>query len=1096
MAGQMRSRVHSVVIFLGFAILTPHSAICATWDGDAGNGLWSDPLNWSGNVVPTSTSEVLIDLDGAVVTLDTDFTLLDPGRLRIGDYITSSSATLIVESGRTLTIRSTGQHVNLVDRNSLLSNFGTVNVDTGLTLQLGGQFINQASGQLHIGSSTSYAAFNASATATDETLINHGSIVINGGTLSISSIVVNHGTFDFNASTTQFKYISLRGGMHYGTFHNTATGIFTATDGRIEVGDPSFNFPNTIINDGQFTFGGDFRVHRLITNTSQMDLTGGHLTLDCRADIRGPGTLLLGTVQEGCKLWDGEADDLWSNPTNWSLDSAPTSINNVEIPGGSTVRMDVPFELGLYRTLKNFGAASSEPQQGSLTIEPGVTLTITGQVTNSYGHLINNGRIVNNGTLENEGHQNINAARFDNHGDLENSGTFVNAGASYSAATNVEQFGLFTNYGNINNIGEIQNTSGTFVDYFGTIANPGSIYNSDHADMVLECTAFSGNDVLGSAPTIISCNESPVADAGPDQILECAGDTTPVTLNGFGSSDPDGDTLSFEWTGIFGTASGGNPTVLIGPLSTHPVVLDVDDGNGGSSSDSLLITVEDTTPPAVDAGPDAVLEAESSSGATHTVTPTADDLCSSTVVTQSPDQTLFPLGATTVTIFAVDDSSNGSSDSLVVTVQDTTPPVVLPPPDIITDAKGPNTSVDIERDRPATATDAVGVVSLTHNGPAVFPIGTTVVTWTATDTSGNSGTETQSVTLENVAPVLSEILDETINEGDTLNKSASYVDEDSIAWTATVDYGDGSGLQPLAIDTTTKAMALNHLYVDNGNYTVTVGIMDVEGTSNSMSFVVTANNVAPILGNVSASPAVAEVGAQAVSASVDFTDPGVLDTHTASIDWGDGSTTPASVAEANGTGIASADHVYLATGVYTVAITVTDNDGGASSSMFQFVVIYDPDGGFVTGGGWIDSPAGACQLTAACSTLTGKAKFGFVSKYKKGATTPTGNTEFQFKAGDLNFHSASYDWLLIAGHQAKYKGSGTINGAGNYGFMLSAIDANLTPSTDVDLFRIKIWDKDNADFVVYDNQMAAAEDDDPTTAIGGGSIVIHKAKKK
>ena len=53
------------------------------------------------------------------------------------------------------------------------------------------------------------------------------------------------------------------------------------------------------------------------------------------------------------------------------------------------------------------------------------------------------------------------------------------------------------------------------------------------------------------------------------------------------------------------------------------------------------------------------------------------------------------------------------------------------------------------------------------------------------------------------------------------------------------------------------------------------------------------------------------------------------------------------------------------------------------------------------------------------------------------------------------------------------------------------IDETLTPSTDVDLFRIKIWDKDSGDVVVYDNQTDAAEDADLTTAIGGGNIVIH-----
>ena len=73
-----------------------------------------------------------------------------------------------------------------------------------------------------------------------------------------------------------------------------------------------------------------------------------------------------------------------------------------------------------------------------------------------------------------------------------------------------------------------------------------------------------------------------------------------------------------------------------------------------------------------------------------------------------------------------------------------------------------------------------------------------------------------------------------------------------------------------------------------------------------------------------------------------------------------------------------------------------------------------------------------------------------------------------------------------------YKGVGTINGEGNYGFMLSAIDEKITPSTDVDLFRIKIWDKDNGDVIVYDNLMGADEDAEPTTEIQGGNIVIHK----
>ena len=125
--------------------------------------------------------------------------------------------------------------------------------------------------------------------------------------------------------------------------------------------------------------------------------------------------------------------------------------------------------------------------------------------------------------------------------------------------------------------------------------------------------------------------------------------------------------------------------------------------------------------------------------------------------------------------------------------------------------------------------------------------------------------------------------------------------------------------------------------------------------------------------------------------------------------------------------------------------------------------------------------------------IPGKANFGFVSKYQKGANVPVGSTEFNFLVANLNFHSDIYEWLVVAGPKAQYKGTGTINGSGNYGFVHTAIDSELTPSTKVDLFRIKIWDKGTG-LIIYDNQMGGADDSDPATAIKGGNIVIHKAK--
>ncbi|MCC6491142.1 MAG: hypothetical protein IT364_26880, partial [Candidatus Hydrogenedentes bacterium] len=150
--------------------------------------------------------------------------------------------------------------------------------------------------------------------------------------------------------------------------------------------------------------------------------------------------------------------------------------------------------------------------------------------------------------------------------------------------------------------------------------------------------------------------------------------------------------------------------------------------------------------------------------------------------------------------------------------------------------------------------------------------------------------------------------------------------------------------------------------------------------------------------------------------------------------------------------------------------------------------VYDPTAGFVTGGGWSWSPLGAY---AADPTLEGKANFGFVAKYKKGTNVPEGNTEFKFKAGNLNFHSDTYEWLVVAGAKAMFKGVGTINGEGSYKFMLTAIDGDLKGAADT--FRIRIWtEEDGNELTVYDNQMDDAIDADAMTELCGGSIIIHK----
>lgn len=296
---------------------------------------------------------------------------------------------------------------------------------------------------------------------------------------------------------------------------------------------------------------------------------------------------------------------------------------------------------------------------------------------------------------------------------------------------------------------------------------------------------------------------------------------------------------------------------------------------------------------------------------------------------------------------------------------------------------------------------------------------------------------------------------------------------------------------------------LKLLHYENGVWTDVTTSLDTTndiicGTVTSLSpFLVAEENVAPLVTAVTLPAAPVPLGTSA-SVTASFTDGNPGDTHTAVIGWDDGTTSSANVSEAAGAGTASAAHVYTSPGVYTVIATVSDGDlqGLRSSSDDQpaYIVVYDPTAGFVTGGGWFYSPAGACLWSgcAADGSTVGKASFGFVSRYKKGASTPSGNTEFQFKAGGLGFNSTSYQWLVVAGSRAQYKGEGTINGsAGTYGFLITAIDGALAGGGGVDRFRIKIWDVGTG-AIVYDNQMGGAEDTDAATALGGGSIVIHK----
>ncbi|MCC5929332.1 MAG: T9SS type A sorting domain-containing protein [Cyclobacteriaceae bacterium] len=184
----------------------------------------------------------------------------------------------------------------------------------------------------------------------------------------------------------------------------------------------------------------------------------------------------------------------------------------------------------------------------------------------------------------------------------------------------------------------------------------------------------------------------------------------------------------------------------------------------------------------------------------------------------------------------------------------------------------------------------------------------------------------------------------------------------------------------------------------------------------------------------------------------------------------------------------------LPAGVYSILVEVIDDCGQGANGRFDYVVVFEPGGSFVTGGGWIESPEGAL---VADPSVTGRANFGFVSRYRKGTNKVDGKTEFQFRNGNINFHSSSHDdmSLVVVGHRAIYKGKGTINRITGYSFMVSVIDGDRRKQPGPDRFRIKIWETLSGD-IVYDNQMGAADNAEASTVISGGSIVIHEPGKK
>jgi hypothetical protein len=262
---------------------------------------------------------------------------------------------------------------------------------------------------------------------------------------------------------------------------------------------------------------------------------------------------------------------------------------------------------------------------------------------------------------------------------------------------------------------------------------------------------------------------------------------------------------------------------------------------------------------------------------------------------------------------------------------------------------------------------------------------------------------------------------------------------------------------------------------------VSVQVTDEFGNLAVASTVVTVKNAAPVLGAL-VGPSTPMAVKKNVSVNAEFTDAGVLDTHTAQIDWGDGSVTAGTVSEANGAGTVSGTHAYNAAGIYRVVMTVMDKDGSVSNtSAIETLVVYDPNGKYVVGGGWINSPAGAYLDDP---NFTGKAVFAITAKYLKGAKVPTGTVLFDLPGERFLFLSTRLEWMVVSGKQVQIKGTGKVNGRLGpnhqpYHFLVTAKDNK------PDTFGIKIWyETSEGEIVIYDSG--------GPVKLGGGTVGLLK----
>ena len=227
------------------------------------------------------------------------------------------------------------------------------------------------------------------------------------------------------------------------------------------------------------------------------------------------------------------------------------------------------------------------------------------------------------------------------------------------------------------------------------------------------------------------------------------------------------------------------------------------------------------------------------------------------------------------------------------------------------------------------ATGPLAYSQLQKLGINVLTAGTINIIAKADDGHGHVLTSSTTLTVTPPSPGTTVSYAPTAPEGSPAYGSGFFVDPNAGATsTVTVDYGDGTGPQPVTLRSD-DSFPLVHTYGEFGTYTVTVSGTDNLGYVSAQTSQIVVTNVAPTLPttNLNTQPATLKEGS-VTTVNGTFKDPGTLDTHTVSIAWGDGQTSSVSVAA--GILTFTSSHVYLDNGAYPIGLTVYDNGGGVS----------------------------------------------------------------------------------------------------------------------------------------------------------------------